>query len=544
MEDSGVGENHFPQQRSNEQRNKTTVKEEMAIAGNLCYPGDCLSQLTDIVARHGAFADLVYLDPPFNSDQWYNYVYRGMERTKQETTAFKDTWRWTGAAQRGFEKFVEEESPKSPAADLLVGMRTLLEKRDKFTLAYLTYMTRRLSRIRDAMTPTASIYLHCDPVASHYLKLVMDAIFGRKNFRREIVWTKQNMGGFKTQFRNWTRMHDTILYYTMSPNFVFNKKFSPLPKETVKAYNKKDEHGWWTPYPEGRRKYLHENPGIPLTDSWSDIPDIIYANKEKMGFSTQKPIALLRRIVEVSSNPGDIVLDPFFGCGTSIAACHETKRRFVGIDIAPSALQVTEWRMNKHYPGFGDITVGDNVPQTPEEWNRKLPEEDLDEETPEWAIFQYNAVKAIPKAWQPAKDPREVAERGADGGIDGRIKIVNPKTGLEDNVIIQVKRKKQPGVEDVENVRTTLDSTNAFMGLLITLNEPTKRMKNLARLPMRSFVEGGKEYPRVAILRYDQVLAGEYKDKIPYDFAVSLTGEVSGAQKMAAAQYKAASSAS
>ena len=254
-------------------------------------------------------------------------------------------------------------------------------------------------------------------------------------------------------------------------------------------------------------------------------------SKERTGYPTQKPLALLRRIIEASSRKGDLILDPFCGCGTTIAACHETKRRFVGIDVARSAAQVIAGRMKKHYPGFGRLRVGDKTPKNTRGWGKILPDSDERGDIPAWARFQYDAIAAIPKAEQYEGESQGTPKQGADGGIDGRIKIRNPKNGVEDTVIIQVKRKKQSGKEDVADTLLTVESTNAFMGLLITLNEPTRGMRELGRTTMRQF--HGKPYPRVAILTYDQVKAGEYEDAVPYDFALDPEEGESAAQKFA-----------
>ena len=546
--------------------------------------GDCLPVLAAMREKHGEFADLVYLDPPFNSARLYNHAFKGAKRTLPQKVAFADTWKWTAATQNDFREFTEKESPGEPAAEFLAAMRALLEKRDGATLAYMTYMTRRLARIRAVMKPTASVYLHCDPTASHYLKLAMDAIFGRGNFVNDVIWKRTSAHSDAKQFG---RVHDSILFYAKDESRrPWNRVSTPYdPEYIAKNYTKEDKRGrystsdltaaetragdsgkpwrgidptargrhWAVPniftslaeekraatmstqekldlldergyihWPQKRggvpafKRYLDERRGVAATDVITDIFPAM--GGENLGYPTQKPVALLKRIVEASSNPGDIVLDPFCGCGTTIAACHELGRRFIGIDIARTAAQVIAHRMQAHYPGFGRLRVGDKTPTNLRGWGRLLPEDDERGEAPEWARFQYDAIAAIPKAEQIEGAIQRTARGGGDGGVDGLIHLERPKTKIRASIVIQVKRHKTPSMADVADTALAVANNGAFMGLLITLNPPTAGMVERGAEKKSRF--NGDYYPHVAILTYEQVKAGEFEKALPYQYAV------------------------
>ena len=480
-----------------------------APLGSRLEIGDCLPVLAEMREKHGEFADLVYLDPPFNSARLYNYAFKGVKRTLPQKFAFADTWQWTKATEKAFCEFTENEAPDTPAAEFLAAMRATLEKRDGATLAYLTYMTRRLARVRAVMKPTAGIYLHCDPTASHYLKLAMDALFGRGNFRNEVVWWYKGNAEPKNFF---PRKHDILLYYA-PPGATFNRVSIPYAAGTLRRYNHADAQGRRykvSALRDGKREIVYMKEGKAADDVW-ELP--VVRSAERLGYQTQKPLALLRRIVAASSNPGEVVLDPFCGCGTTIAACHELGRQFVGVDIARVAAEVIEGRMQRDYPGFGRLEIGDENPTDSVGWGRLLPEADEADEVPAWARFQYKAIQAIPKAVQ-----HNEAKPGADGGVDGLIHLERPKTKARSSVVIQVKRKKTPTMADVADTLLAVENNGAFMGLLITLNPPTAGMVERGAAQQKRF--NGENYPAVAILTYEQVKAGEYEKALPYKYAV------------------------
>lgn len=480
-----------------------------ALPKDRFFIGDCLPVLAELTAKHGAFADLVYLDPPFNSARLYNHAFTGVKLTLPQKVAFKDTWRWTDAAKNDFREFTEKESPQTDAANFLVAMRGLLEKRDSSTLAYLVYMTRRLARVRAAMKPTASVYLHCDPAASHYLKLAMDSLFGRKNFRNEILWCYT---GPSRAARDFPRKHDTIFRYVSGGGkWVFNGGAVRVPYKKLETGNTSGIF---------KKAATLSAAGKVPEDWWTRFSPVGRIKAENLGYTTQKPLALLRRIIAASSNPGDLVLDPFCGCGTTIEAANELGRRFIGIDIARSAAQVIARRMGER-AGFGKLIVGDKTPSTLRGWGRILPDDAGRVDAPEWARFQYDAIAAIPKAEQIEGAIQRTAKQGGDGGIDGIIHLERPN-GTRTSVIIQVKRKKTPSMGDVADTLLAVDGNDAFMGLLITLNPPTAGMRERGGAEKKRF--NGAHYPKVAILTYEEVKAGKFADVIPYEYAVDPQG--------------------
>ena len=488
-----------------------------AIVSNKFHIGDCLPVLEGLFAKYGTFADLVYLDPPFNSNRNYNHAFRGGKWTLPQKVAFHDTWEWTEATKKDFAVFIEEAS-ETRAAHFLKAMRAYLEpgkKSERAMLAYLTYITRRLTRIRAVMKPTASVYLHCDQTAAFHLKLAMDAVFGWDNFRNGIAWCYPPKGrGPKFGFHN---KHDTIfLYGKAAGGGFFDRPYTELDDYQKGKFSKTDEKGRKYKEYKGKRTYLDESPGRPVPSWWEDIAVAGQSRTEYLGYDTQKPVALMRRIIKASSRPGEVVLDPFCGCGTTIAACHELERQFVGIDVARSSRQVIERRMQTAYPGFGILDVGDETPKNLRGWRKILA--DADDGAPEWARFQYDAIAAIPKSEQIEGKIQQSARLGADGGVDGLIHLKRPKTGAIVSVVIQVKRHEQVAVSHVAETSAAVDNNHAFMGLLITMHKPTKEMVERGRSSMKQF--NGQHYPKVAILTYEEVKAGKFRQAIPHEYAI------------------------
>ena len=374
---------------------------------NRFYIGDCLRVVSNLTAGHGAFADLVYLDPPFNTDMVYSHEAVGVGKEKQRAE-FHDVFRWNQEAQDEYLDIVCEDGYDANAVRFLMAMRNLLEGqggKNEATLAYLLYMTRRLVTLRAAMKPTASVYLHCDEKASHYLKLAMDAVFGRDNFRNEIVWKRSTgKGSAKNVFG---RTHDILLFYAKTQKAVFYPQFRPYSAEFIRQQFKyEDEKGRFTAdhtnnysgkdatnnrfefmgffrawafsekkmnrlLREGRifqsspkslpsrKRYLSESRGHPPESVWADIHSrqVSSSGAQWTNYPTQKPLELLDRIIKSSSQPGDLVLDPFCGAGTTIAAAQELNRRFVGIDASETAAQVTAERMQKQHTEFGKLRI-------------------------------------------------------------------------------------------------------------------------------------------------------------------------------------------
>jgi site-specific DNA-methyltransferase (adenine-specific) len=298
---------------------------------NTLYHGDNLGILRGHVPSQSV--DLIYLDPPFNSGREYALLLAAPNgrAPRAHVTAFEDYWRWDDAADAAYADIAE----RAPAnvATLLPALRATLGRND--LTAYLVMMTVRLLELHRVLADSGSLYLHCDPAASHYLKAVMDAIFGPTQFRREIIWRSGWVSGFKTAAKNWVRNHDVLLYYVKDRRrFTFNKQYAPHPA----GYRRRGGGG---------------NPaGTAYDDVWTDVysPWIMSYSQEKLGYLTQKPLALLERIILASSNPGDLVLDPFAGCGTTLHAAQKLDRRWIGIDNVSPAVAVVRKRMAAAFP--------------------------------------------------------------------------------------------------------------------------------------------------------------------------------------------------
>ena len=343
---------------------------------NQLYFGDNLEILSQYIADESV--DLIYLDPPFNSNATYNVLFR--ERSGEESaaqiTAFDDTWRWGYESELAYRDVIENQAGK--VGELLAALRAFLGQNDM--MAYLTMMAQRMVELHRVLKPTGSIYLHCDPTASHYLKLLMDAVFGADNFRTEIIWKRQSA---HSDARNYGSVHDTMLFYVKSDAFIWNQLFQPYdPDYVAQYYRYTDDDGrrfmsgdlgaaglqgggyeyewkgvtriWRVPTgtmerldAEGRiyytrngiprmKRYLDEARGNPVQNVWTDVQSLRSWHDERLGYPTQKPEALLERIINTSSNEGDVVLDPFCGCGTAVAAAERLNRRWIGIDVTQS----------------------------------------------------------------------------------------------------------------------------------------------------------------------------------------------------------------
>jgi site-specific DNA-methyltransferase (adenine-specific) len=431
------------------------------VRTNILYFGDNLEILRDRDRIAAESIDLIYLDPPFNSKKDYNLIFadaRG-ERSTSQVEAFEDSWRWGEEAEATYQYLAnsgENRGRVPPEVSRLIGaLRHGIGDND--VMAYLVMMTVRLIEMHTVLKRSGSIYLHCDPAASHYLKIVMDAIFGATNFRREIVWRSGWVSGFKARARNWVRNHDILLYYVkdLGGGWTFNKDLA------------------YVPHPPGyQRRGGGENPrGTAIEDVWTDIysPWIMSFSTEKLGWPTQKPVALLKRIVEISSKPGDVVLDPFCGCGTALAACEELrdKRHWIGIDITPLAIAVIKDRMRAAY-GLVDIPV-DGEPADLEGARALAAGDDGRYRFQWWAVGKIGA--------RPVSDAER--KRGADKGIDGELTFTDGDGSEVQRILISV---KSGGVSrgQVGELRGTVEREGAAIGIFISLNAPTKQMEEEA----------------------------------------------------------------
>jgi DNA modification methylase len=517
------------------------------VAGNpsnLLYYGDNL----DVLRRHVAdeSIDLVYLDPPFNSNASYNVLFAEHDGTKaaSQIKAFEDTWEWNEDAARAYEETVEQGGQVSQA---MQAFRTFLSDTDM--LAYLAMMAPRLIELRRVLKPTGSIYLHCDPTASHYLKMLLDAVFGPPNFRNEIIWKRTSSHNDARKFAD---IHDCILYYAVGrvarwnpqhvshgerylrthynrrtpdgrsyrlDNIIRSASMGPRPNLVYEYKGFTPRWGWrvvleklealdkagrlrWAKGRSGRSPYLvrflDEQRGAAMPSLWDDIPPINSQAQERLGYPTQKPEALLDRIINASSNEGDVVLDPFCGCGTTIASAQRLKRRWIGIDITNLAITLIRHRLHDAYGDAIESTyrvLGEPV---------SLPDaETLAESDP--YQFQWWALGLV------GARPTE-QKKGADKGIDGRI-YFHEGDGTTRQIILSVKAGKlhAPYLRDLRGV---VDREKAAIGVLLTLDEPTKAMRTEAA-SAGFYKSPWGSHPRLQMVTVGELLAGLKLDAPP-----------------------------
>jgi len=444
---------------------------------NVLYYGDNLEILRKYIPDNSI--DLVYLDPPFNSKKDYNILFKenGGVESEAQIKAFTDTWHWTQTAENTYHDIVTSGPLK--IAQLIGALHDAIGQND--VMAYLVMMTTRLIELHRVLKPTGSLYLHCDPTASHYLKLVLDQVFGAANFRREITWRTGWVSGFKSRARNWVRNHDILFFYTKSDKYTFNKPFTPHPK----GYERRGG---------GERKE-----GVALDDVWIDIysPWIMSFSKEKIGFETQKPLPLLERIIKASSNEGDVVLDPFCGCGTALVAAQKLNRRWIGIDITHLAITLMRNRLRDSFPGIQFEVIGEPVDLASA---KALARQDRYQ-------FQWWALGLIKAR------PLGEKKKGADKGIDGIIQFIDDPSGKPKRAVVQVK-SGHVGVNAVRELKAV--AAHDALGIFITLEPPTAPMQTEA-------VSGGfyhspgwnKDYPQIQILTIEELLHGKAVDMPP-----------------------------
>ena len=505
----------------------------MSMEPNTLYYGDCLDWMRQ---WEDACVDLIYLDPPFNSNTDYNILYSATGGGQAQYRAFQDTWRWDEAAADRYGMYANAVG--RPAHWAIVGLHGVLG--DSGIMAYLTYMAERLEEMRRLLKPTGSVFLHCDPVASHSLKLLMDAVFGQENFRNEVVW-QRTLAKSLTR-RQLPSNHDIILSYQKGPsaNWNMDSAFVPydrnaLDARTASKYNHRDSAGrlyrldslinpnpnrpnltyeflgvtrvWrWTKermqaaYDEGLviqtrpgavpqlKRYLDEQRGRPLGDIWNDIPPLNSQAKERLGYPTQKPLALLDRIISLSSNPEDIVLDPFCGCGTAIEAAHRLNRRWVGIDISSFAIDLT---IEKRLKDKTTPTRG--IPFDLESARKLATEQPFSFET--WAVTRIPGF---------APNTRQMA----DGGVDGRATLAD-RPDADDSLLAlaQVKggRFSLSALRDFIGV---VDRDKAALGCYITLDPVTSAEARAAVANAGTVRVAGYDYRRVQLWSIDEYFQG------------------------------------
>lgn len=523
---------------------------------NVLYYGDNLDILRRYVPDESV--DLVYLDPPFNSNRAYNVIFKDESgnSTDAQLLAFEDTWHWgpTAEAQYAYLTNTNRNQGRVPStvSTIVAALRSGIGENQM--MAYLVEMAVRLVELHRVLKPAGSLYLHCDPTASHYLKLLLDAIFDVRNFRNEIVWKRTSAHSDSRQgSRHYGRVSDTILFYAKSEESTWNEQYVPYDQEYVdRDYRRVDPDGrryrisdlsgpggeakgnpqfeflgvtrYWRYtrenmqrlYDEGRiiqtrpgavpqyKRYLDEMPGVPVQNVWTDIPVINNRSKEMLGYPTQKPVALLERIINASSNPGDLVLDPFCGCGTALIAAQKLDRRWIGIDITYLSIAVMRARLKDSF-GLADVLVV-GQPTEVEGARAMLQGTGLEGQYQ----FQWWALDLV--GAQPVGGAQR---KGADRGIDGVISFSTGPHGEVGRALVSVKSGTvNSGM--VRDLKGVLDREKAEIGLFITLEQPSGPMHLEATTAgMYHSDLSGRDYPRIQILTIRELLEEHRHPELP-----------------------------
>ncbi|MGX5839921.1 DNA methyltransferase [Mesorhizobium sp. ArgA1] len=527
---------------------------------NKLFFGDNLDWLSQFDA---ASVDMIYLDPPFNSQATYNILYRsptGKDGGAQYQ-AFEDSWQWGPAADHAFALV---RNSHSPAYGILTALNNFMQKSD--LMAYLTMMTARLLEMKRVLKPTGSLFLHCDSSASHYLKILLDQIFSDGEFRNEIIWRRST--GKSLMTRRLPTNHDSILLYSGGNNeWNADEGFAPydhdnLPETIKTKYRYVDADGrryrldnlinpnsnrpnltyeflgvtrvWrWTKdrmqaaYDAGLivqnaagrvpsfKRYLDEQRGMPLDDVWTDIPPINSQAQERLGYPTQKPLPLLERIIRLSTKPGDVILDPFCGCGTAIEAAQRLGRQWIGIDITVLAIDVVERRLRKmKLKNKVDYEV-EGIPRDVDAAQRLFDEDPHDFQL--WALTMVDG------------QPRDGGKRGADKGVDGLIYYSHDANTIRP-AIVSVKGGRNIHADHIRDLIGTMHSQGSDIGVFVTLHEPTSAMVRAAR-EAGSVEAFNRLRSRVQIRTIAQLFEGQRPDLPPVHDIISAA---SAARRMSA----------
>jgi DNA modification methylase len=511
---------------------------------NTLFYGDNLAILRDHVEDESV--DLVYLDPPFNSNANYNLLFKAPDghQSQAQIEAFGDTWHWNEPAEQAFDEVMQ--SGNSEAAEMLRAMRSFLKENDM--MAYLTMMAVRLLELHRVLKPTGSLYLHCDPTASHYLKILLDAVFGPKQFRTEISWKRQSAHNDAKQGRvQYGNVRDVIFFYSKSSEWTWNWLYTAYDESYLRDFYKhiEPETGrkfrlsditrpggeakgnpsyellgitrHWR-YSKSRaeelvrtgrivqarvgrvpaeKRYLDEMKGVALQNDWSDINPP--PRKEYLGYGTQKPVALLERIISASSNEGDLVLDPFCGCGTTVHAAQKLNRRWIGIDITHLAIHLIQRRLKDAFPGLQFDIAG--VPKDLD-GARALAAQQDKYEFQKWALAMIDA--------QPFKG----GKKGGDGGVDGFL-YIKPDGKRTEKVIVSVKGGQSLNPAMVKDLIVTVDQEGAKMGVFLTLEPPTKGMVTQAAAAGFYKTDYG-QFPKIQIVTVEQLFGPSNPLHLPW----------------------------
>lgn len=513
----------------------------LRVMQNRLFYGDNLDVLRQLQSES---VDLVYLDPPFNSARNYNVIFARGEHAGDagaQIQAFEDTWEWTHATAEQFAEYINGGVPVR-VAEALTAFHTLVGEND--ALAYLVNMAPRLVELHRVLKSTGTLWLHCDPTMSHYLKVLLDSIFDPRSFQNEVIWKRTHTKGDAK--RRLGKNHDVILYYAKGAKQTFSMVYtrhSEEYRETFK-FDDKDGRGIYASAPldspnprpnltyeykgyappikgwrvseeemkrldsDGRlifpkksggrirrKLYANEQPGVPVDDIWVDIPPISSQAAERLGYPTQKPLALLERILNLSTDPGDVVLDPFCGCGTTVDAAQKLGRQWIGIDITYIAVDLILNRLEHSYgKSIRDTIAVDGLPRDAGAAQALFDRNPFDFER--WAVSFINA--------QP--NEKQVGDKGIDGvarfQLDGGVKNLG-------RVLVSVKGGKQLNPGMVRDLSGTVDTQKAEMGVLITQHPPTRGMIDAANHGGTfTHPANGQKFPRIQIITTAELLAG------------------------------------
>lgn len=519
---------------------------------NVLYYGDNLEVLRKHIPDESI--DLVYLDPPFNSNANYNVLFKepSGKSSQAQMSAFEDTWHWCLESEKALQEIAG--SPIAPATtkEFMSVLPNLVGKRTDMS-AYITMMCVRLIELRRVLKDTGSLYLHCDPTASHYLKLLLDTIFGAENYINNIVWERYTRPkGSQFEARRYGNSIDDILFYSKTPNYKFDISRIKVPlniEETDSRYSLKDERGpyysgpllrsssmgarpnlvyeykGFTPGPEGwrmtkdklteldengdlfwtsngvpRRKVrLGEIPTRPVSNLWTGILALGSQADERLGYPTQKPEALLERIIKASSDEGDVVLDPFCGCGTAVVVAQKLNRKWIGIDITHLAIGLMKWRLKNLTPPAQFTVVGEPKDLA---GAQELAAQDKYQ-------FQWWVVAEV------GGQPYGEKKKGADSGIDGYLYYMDEKDKIK-KAIISVKGGHNANVSMIRDLGHVIDREKADIGVFISIDEPTHPMVEEAAMMGFYHSPLGTGYPRIQILTIAQIMAGTKPDIPPW----------------------------
>lgn len=507
--------------------------------------------------------DLVYLDPPFNSKAHYNVLYEtpDNERETAQQTAFRDSWTWGDEAEFCFERVL---AAGGQVAAIINALTVALQRSD--TMAYLVMMAARLIEIHRVLRNTGSLYLHCDSTASHYLKVVLDSVFGAQNFRNEIVWKRTSA---HNDGKRCGRIHDTLLFYSKSDVYTWNDTYQPYDPDYVETYYRyedpdgrrfmsgdlagagqgptrkfddkvippppgrhwaydqagidrllKENRIFWTKNGVPRlKKYLDEMPGMVAQDIWADkgVQPIVSWTTEGLGYPTQKSVALLKRVISASSNEGDVVLDPFCGCGTTVHAAQELKRQWIGIDVSYYAVRLIERRLKKEFGQSFDVPIS-GIPKD------LASAEALADRDP-YGFQQWIVGELGCQLWNDGK-------KGRDTGIDGEMWFMSGPGKAAGRLLVQVKGGKRATSAEVRDFAHVLEREKADMGIFVCRNEPTPDMQRTASSTGNYHI-GSFVTPRMQLFMLSAWFAGQ-RPRLPVPVPLVVPQDKSAARRIKA----------